>query len=144
MANVNKIIDPNKGNPLHKKAEHIGGANVKPDSKGGISAAAQKDPRIDILVMKSQEGGPGYAPVGEMYFFVKMFSHVKPNFLVQAPVITKGKSERDLDFEIGVLCGAMAERLGELYGDNFDPDRAARQGSGKLAELLREWERQKR
>lgn len=138
MSNINKIIDPNKGHVLHKKAEHVGAALAL--SAAGRAAARQTDPRIDVMVMKSQEGGPAYAPVGEMYLFVKMYSHVKPDFLVQAPLQFRGKSERDIDFEIGVLCGAMAERLDEAYGDNFDPDKAAREGSRKLKELLQAWE----
>lgn len=142
MANIKRIPDLNKGQLLHKKATKIGKANTLIASPGGRSAAATKDPRIDIRVYRSKTGN--YAPIGDYFAVVTFYSHEKPNFAVAAPFLLRNKSEKDMDFEVGVLCGAMAERLGELYGDNFDPDKAAREGSRQLAAVLREWERQTR
>jgi|SRR5579859_6440810 len=139
MARINKIVDPNKGNPLHKKADHVPTV-LTPQSAAGRAAAATTDPRIDIRILKSKSGLN--APVGDYYAMVMFYSHVKPDYAVQAPLLLMRKSDKDLDFEIGVLCGAMAERLGELYGDNFDPDRSAREGSKQFARLMREWENQ--
>lgn len=133
MAHVKKIPEWNKGNPLFKKADHIP-ATEAPISVAAKQAARYKDPRIDVLVLRR--------PNKTLYLKIKFYSHVKPNWLLEGVIELAGKSQHDLDFEIGVTCGAMAERLDELYGDNFDPDKSAREGSRKFAELMREWERQ--
>ncbi len=134
MAHVRKIVDHNKlQKPLFRKADHIP-ATEKPNTEAAKQAARYSDPRIDLLVLKR--------PDKSHYVKVKFYSHVKPNWLLEGVVELAGKSEKDIDFEIGVICGAMAERIDELYGDNFDPDRSAREGSKKFAELMREIERQ--
>ena len=136
MATIRKIIDHNKlQKPLFRKADHAP-AKESPISFNAAVAASSKDPRIDILMFKRPE------PDNSHYLKVKFYSHMKPNWLLEGVVEMKGKSEKDLDFETGVICGAMAERLDELHGDNFDPDKSAREGSTKLKELLREIERQ--
>jgi len=133
MSNIKKIPEWNKGNPLFKKADHIP-ATERPNTAAAKVAAQYRDPRIDIQIFRRQDL--------TYYAKIKFYSHVKPNWLLQADIELKGKSERDLDFDVGITCGAMAERLDELYGDNFDPEKSAREGSRKFAELLREWERQ--
>jgi hypothetical protein len=136
MAHTKKIVDHNKlQKPLFRKADHIP-ATERPNTEAAKQAARYTDPRIDILMFKRP------APDNSHYLVVKFYSHVKPNWLLLGEVEMKGKSERDIDFEVGVICGAMAERLDELYGDNFDPDRSARDGSKKWGELIREIERQ--
>jgi hypothetical protein len=134
MAHVKKIPEWNRGNPLFKKADHIP-ATEKPISTNAKIAAKENDPRIDILILKR--------PNDTYYAKIKFYSHVKPNWLLEGVIeLTKGKSEREMDFEVGITCGAMAERLDELYGDRFDPEKSAREGSQKFGELLREWKRQ--
>lgn len=133
MAHVKKIPEWNVGNPLFKRADHIP-ATEKPISTDAKIAAKETDPRINILILKR--------PDNSYYAKIKFYSHVKPNWLLEAVIELGSKSERELDFEVGITCGAMAERLDELYGDRFDPERSAREGSRKFAELLREWSRQ--
>lgn len=141
MAQVNRIADPNKGDPMHKKADKTSSVVEAPFSAAAKIAAASVDPRIDVRVYLSKSGQK--APVGEHFALARFYSHVKPNFAVECPLLLARKSMKDLDFEMGVMCGAMAERLGELYGDNFDPDKAAREGSNQLVRVLQEWERSK-
>lgn len=136
MAHVRKIIDHNRlQKPLFRKADHTP-ATEKPVTANAALAARYTDPRIDILMFKRPE------PDNSRYLKVKFYSHMKPNWLLEGIVEMKGKSQSELDFEVGVICGAMAERLDELHGDQFDPDRSARDGSKKLLELLREIDRQ--
>lgn len=132
MANITKIPELNKGNPLFAKAEHAP-AKEAPVTKNSAVAARYKDPRIDLQVFQRKDG--------TRWLRVALYSHMKPNNLLEAPVECQGKSQSDLDFEIGVLCGAMAERLSVLHSDPFDPERCAREGSRKFAELVREMER---
>lgn len=141
MAFIKKIPDFNRGHVLNKDARPHMAKLIKPESSGGRAAAATKDPRIDIKIYRSKTGN--YAPIGDYFAIVTFYSHEKPDFAVTAPFMLMRKNTKELDFEIGVLCGAMAERLGELYHDNFDPERAARQGSKLLASVLREWEGKK-
>lgn len=134
MANIGRIDDPNKNNPMMRKAEHAP-ATEKPVTANSALAARYTDPRIDLQVFKRKDGSH--------WIRVAFYSHVKPNNLLEAPVECKGKSEREMGFEIAVVCGAMAERLGELHNDQFDPERCAREGERKFQELMREIERQK-
>lgn len=136
MATIRKIEDTNKiQKPLFRKADHVPAVET-PHTANAALAAKYTDPRIDVLIFKRPE------PDNSHYLKVKFYSHVRPNWLLEGVVEMKGKSQSELDFEIGVICGAMAERLDELYGDKFDPDRSARQGSKSFGELIREFERQ--
>lgn len=133
MATLARIPNLNKGDVLHRRAEHITSTVETPLSASAKIAAANKDPRIDVLIFKR--------PDGTHYAMFKLYSHVKPNYLVRAPLDIDRKSIHELDFEAGVLCGAMAERINEVYLDNFDVERTAHEGSSKLADVLRAWAR---
>lgn len=131
VAHVKKIPEWNRGNPLFKKADHIP-ATEKPNTANAKIAARNTDPRIDILILKR--------PDNSYYLKIKFYSHVKPNWLLEGVIELASKRQADVDFEVGVTCGAMAERLDELYGDNFDPEKSAREGSRQYAALIRAWE----
>lgn len=136
MASIARIPNLNKGDPLHKKAKHA----PKPDMRlraRGILASKETEPVINCLIYKRQDGS--------FYVTLQMRSHVKPDRLLNGgPVELAGESEREAGFKIGVLCGAMAERLDESYGDNFDVEKAARLGEEHFQTVMRAWERGKR
>lgn len=136
MANISKIPNLHKDNPLHRKAEHASGA-AKPMTANGAIASRTLDPRINIQIMKR--------PDNTHYARFKVYSHVKPDMLVQYDFeLRVGASEREMGFQTGVVCGAMAERLNELHGDNIDPERCAREGSAKFQKLLDAWGSEKK
>lgn len=135
MAHITKIPDHNKYDPLHVKADHAP-AKEKPVTANSAFAAQHKsDPRVVIQIFKRQDGS--------FWARCALYSNRKPNNLLEAPVEFTGKSLSDLDFEIGVAFGAMAERLHVLHDDNFDAEVCAREGAKKFQEVIREMERKK-
>lgn len=132
MAHIKRIPNLNANNPLHRKAEHKPKVEA-PVTRGARAAAASTEPRLDIRLYRRRNDNT-------FYFVVQMYSRAQPNYLVEAPLEVTRKSLSDLDFEIGVLCGAMAERLNELYGDDLEPEKAARFGSKQMADVIHAYE----
>lgn len=135
MATIKRIPELNKGNPLHKKADHMG----KPSKAANLKIAqvlCSSDPRIDVKIFKRKTPEAGK---GDYYARFYLYSVANPNFLVQCELELDRKPDRERDFEAGVTCGAMAERINELYGDNFDVEQCARHGSAQLQKVIDAW-----
>lgn len=139
MANVNRVPNLNKGNPLHKKAEHKG-APSKPANRKIAEVARSSDPRIDVRIFKRKQKTE--VGQGDYYARFMLYSRANPNFLVQCDMELDRKNASERDFEAGVTCGAMAERINELYGDNFDVEQCARHGAGQLQRVIDAWEKE--
>jgi len=135
VAHISKIPDHNKNDPLHVKADHAPAKERPVTANSAFAAQHKKDPRLDIQIFKRQDGS--------YWARLALYSHMKPNNLLEAPVEFTGKSLDEIDFEIGVAFGAMAERLHVLHNDNFDAEVCARDGSRKFKEVIREMERKK-
>jgi hypothetical protein len=135
VAHITKIPDHNKYDPLNTKAEHAPAKEKPVTANSAFAAYHKKDPRVTIQIYKRQNGS--------YWARCALYSHMKPNNLVEAPVEFTGKSMSDIEFEIGVAFGAMAERLFALHNDNFDTEVCAREGAKKFNEVIREMERQR-
>jgi hypothetical protein len=131
VTKIPKIVDP-----LNKRSEHAPKKQQAPSTLNVLEAARSREPRIDIRVFHRRQPELGQT---EYYAQFRFYSHMQPNFAVQANFDLGRESEREMDFQVGILCGAMAEKLNEVYLDNFDCEQAARTGSRQFGLLIAAW-----
>lgn len=138
MPNINRTPNLNRGNPLHQKAVHKGSPS-RPANRKIAQVVRSSDPRIDVKIFKRKNKTA--VNQGDYYARFMLYSRANPNFLVQCDMELDRKSASERDFESGVTCGAMAERINELYGDNFGVEACARHGATQLQLVIDAWER---